>query len=104
MNANDIKAACKIYNQGHDDCIKDIATGIPQVRVHYCGKQGSKNIVFSACTGVATASGFIAAADPAVMMMPRGRRFRGTFDDVAARFGRKHADASVPVVVRAGSV
>jgi hypothetical protein len=102
MNTADkIRAAAIDYNRDFPDCVADVAVGVPQVRVTYGAKQGSRFVNFTVTAGIYH-NGFIAAHDPIVHQVPhRDRRvaFSGCIDAYATKLGQRHAAGSVPVVV-----
>jgi hypothetical protein len=102
MNSSDkIRAAAIDYNREFPECVPDVAAGVPQVRVTYGAKQGSRFVTFTVTAGVYH-NGFIASHDPIVHQVPhRDRRvaFSGCINDYANKLGHRHVAGAVPVVV-----
>jgi hypothetical protein len=101
MNAERIKESCKLYNAEFPECVADVEAGVPQVRVTYGAKQGSRFVNFTVTAGVCC-NGFIAAHDPIVHQVPhRDRRvaFSGCIAKYAERLGKQHGNNAIQVVV-----
>jgi hypothetical protein len=107
MNTADkIRAAAIDYNRDFPECVAEVAAGVPQIRVTYGAKQGSRFVGFTVTAGI-YCNGFIAAHAPIVHQVPhRDRRvaFSGCIANYANQIGKRHGCGSIPVVVIPGIV